>query len=100
MHAALAGLLGSGVLGVKEGRELVLGDCEKPVFEMDEEEKRAYFKGQEVGRLPRKVEEAREMLRKDEELAEKVLGKEFVEKYLSLNEVCYAAPCPAISDMC
>lgn len=87
MHIVLAGLIGSGVLAVKEERELVLGDCAKPVFEMDEAERNAYFRGQSVGRLPRSVKEARDTLRRDEALGEKVLGKEFVEKYLAVNEV-------------
>lgn len=87
MYVALAGILGAGALAVKEDRELLLGDCPKAVVEMTETERVQYFQGAHEARLPRNIEEARDLLAKDEILRDKVLGSEFVEKYLSVNKV-------------
>ena len=71
------------MLGVKAGRELEIAECEGMAVDLEEgERKRRGI----VGRLPRTLVDARAFRRTDQELCP-VLGKDFVEKYLSVNEV-------------
>jgi len=82
-YLSLAAILGAGMLGVKAGRELEIAECEGMAVELEEgERKRRGI----VGRLPRTLVDARAFLRADQELCS-VLGEEFVEKYLAVNEV-------------
>ncbi|KAL4245772.1 glutamine synthetase family protein [Abortiporus biennis] len=98
-HLAMAGLLGIGSLGVKEGLKLEITGChgEEALAQMGRAErlKRGHGirKGDEKSeRLPLNIGEARERLRHDEVVKE-LLGVEFVEKYLAVNqtfEKCFA----------
>ncbi|KAI0040196.1 glutamine synthetase/guanido kinase [Auriscalpium vulgare] len=81
-YLALAGILGAGLQGVLDGAELAVLEAEGPAIELSEgERKRRGI----VGRMPRTLPDARELLRQDAVLHE-VLGQEFVEKYLAVNE--------------
>jgi glutamine synthetase len=83
-YMVLAGVVGVGARGVREGRALEMGDCrDKPVSEMSVEEREAAGVGR---RVPRSVGEAREALRADGVVRE-VLGEEAVKGYLAVNEV-------------
>lgn len=93
-YVALAGILGAGALAVKNGVPLTAKECPKPVYEMSEEEKRRYeVTDEKVNKLPRSIEEAREALKADKDLAEGVLGEFFVDRFLAVNQVrhvtCY-----------
>ncbi len=86
-HLAIAGLLAAGATGVADGLLLELGDAQKPVAEMDERERREVgLEEGKVRRLPQTIADARRLLGGDEVLRG-VLGDEFVEKYLGVNEV-------------
>lgn len=89
-YLVLAGLLSAGLYGVLRGRNLGTPDCTKPISTMTEEEKKK-AKVQDLKRLPRSVEEARRLLAQDTALRE-VLGSEFIDKYLSVNEVRHPRP--------
>lgn len=84
-YLVLASVIAAGLEGVRDGAELTSGDCTKPAAFMSEEERRAVGLAN-PGRLPRTVEDARTLLAADGYLKEK-LGEEFVEKYISVNEV-------------
>lgn len=84
-YIALAGVLGAGARGVREGARLTSGDCTVPVALMKEAEK-VRIGVQNAGRLPRTISAARDLLTTDEILGE-ILGSEFVEAYLAVNQV-------------
>lgn len=84
-YLALAGVLGAGLLGIEKAVKLSVGDCVKPVFVMDESERKAVGL-ENPGRLPKTIRDARGLLVADHELSQ-VLGKNFVEKYVAVNEV-------------
>ncbi|KAH9947838.1 FLU1-II [Amylocystis lapponica] len=84
-YLVLAGAIAAGAHGVQEGKTLTIGDAAKPMFQMSEEE-RAAIGLRDPGRLPRTVEDARELLKQDTLLVG-ALGKNFVEKYLSVNQL-------------
>lgn len=84
-YLAMAAVLGSGLEGVLEGKELTLQDCkgEKSAALLGEQGRK------ELGindRLPLSWEEARAKFEKSD-LVEAVFGKEFREKYLNVNKV-------------
>ncbi|KAI0324637.1 FLU1-II [Cubamyces sp. BRFM 1775] len=83
-HLAMAAIVGAGLQGIKEGALLTVGDCVKPVALMSERERG------EVGlanptRLPGDIAAARKALAADE-VMRGVLGAEFVDAYISVNE--------------
>lgn len=82
-HIALATILGLGLVGVQEGLELQMGAIAGQAVELSEEER---AKKGIVERLPSTLDAARDAARKDATICD-VLGQEFVEKYLSVNEV-------------
>lgn len=82
-HIVLATLLGLGLVGVQKGLELKMEAANEPAVTLSDEERTR--KGI-VGRLPRTLSAARDAARQDPIIGD-VLGQEFVEKYLSVNEV-------------
>ena len=94
-YAALAGVLGVGARGVREGMKLEMGDCGvllgeagmqvKTVAEMGEAERRAYGIG---ARMPLTWEEARETMVASTVL-KGVLGERFVDGYMNVNKVSF-----------
>ena len=84
-HLAFAGLVAAGLRGIVDGAVLSTGDCSKPVFDMSIAERTAVGLENAV-KLPRTAKEARAFLGADKVL-KSALGEEFVETYLSVNEV-------------
>lgn len=82
-HIVLAALLGLGLTGVERGLELKIEATDVPAVLLSAEER---TKRGIVGRLQRTLGEARDAARKNATIGD-VLGQEFVEKYLSANEV-------------
>lgn len=85
-HLALAAILAAGIDGIKSKRPLTIKDCLGPLSaaQMTEAERHALGIRK---RLPLSWEEARGNLPQDEVLRE-AFGDEFLEKYLSVNNVC------------
>ncbi|EIW78078.1 glutamine synthetase guanido kinase [Coniophora puteana RWD-64-598 SS2] len=84
-YISLAAIVGAGVLGIKEGKEVDAKDCSgaKTPAELSDAERR------EMGIVKRMAlswEEARENLAKDEAL-KGIMGNEAVELYLAVNKV-------------
>ena len=84
-HLAVAALLAGGLSGILDDAPLTVGDCSKAVVEMSAEERRALGLADAV-RLPGTIAEAREALKGDA-VMRRMLGEEFVEGYLGVNEV-------------
>jgi glutamine synthetase len=83
-YYALAAILGAGAVGVNEGRELQLGDCNGlSAAGRGEEGRKALGITQ---RMPLSWQEARENLRKSE-VVKSVLGEGVVDAYLRVNKV-------------
>ncbi|KAL0958313.1 hypothetical protein HGRIS_000458 [Hohenbuehelia grisea] len=84
-YVALAGILGAGLSGIKEKRRLVIRDClgDRAPADMTEEER---TKMGITERMPLTWEEARECLKKDDGF-KAILGNNFVDKYLTVNEL-------------
>jgi glutamine synthetase len=82
-HIALATILGLGLVGAQKGLELQMGAIDGPAVALSDEER---AKKGIVERLPSTLGAARDAARNDPTIRE-VLGQEFVEKYLSVNEV-------------
>ena len=83
-HIALATVLGLGLIGVQKGLELKIeAVLDGPAGLLSAEER---MKCGIVGRLPDTLSAARDAARKDTTMSD-VLGQEFVEKYLIVNEV-------------
>jgi glutamine synthetase len=83
-HIAIATLLGLGLIGIEKGLELRIEEVDDSAVDLsaDERERKRIF-----GRFERALSAARDLARKDEVIND-ILGKEFVEKYLSVKEVC------------
>jgi len=83
-HLVLAAIIGAGLRGLETSMPLQVKDCPGPkcAFEMTEEERKAMGI---TKRMPLSVKEARQNLATDMGM-EEVLGKNFVEKYLSINQ--------------
>ncbi|KAF8265798.1 hypothetical protein EI94DRAFT_1830995 [Lactarius quietus] len=81
-HIALAAVLGLGLIGVEKGLELKIEAVDGAAVHLSAEER---TKRGIVGRLPSDLRAARDVARKNATISE-VLGEEFVEKYLSVNE--------------
>ncbi|KAI0318088.1 glutamine synthetase/guanido kinase [Amylostereum chailletii] len=81
-YLALAGLLGAGLYGVREGAELTVMEVEGMAADLSEQERK---KRGVVGRMPRSLAQAREAMRQSEAV-KSLFGGEFVEKYLAVNE--------------
>jgi len=83
-HLVLSGILSAGYLGILSNLELTMSDCPGPksAAQMSEEDRRALgiYK-----RMPLSWKEARESFTSDTLLSH-VLGREFQEKYLSVNK--------------
>ncbi|KAI0782558.1 hypothetical protein C8Q75DRAFT_737524 [Abortiporus biennis] len=95
-HLAMAGLLAIGSYGVKEGMKLEIAGCHgedgdaMTLAQMGREERLERGHGIRNGdekseRLPLNIEDARERMRNDT-MVKELLGVEFVEKYLTVNE--------------
>jgi glutamine synthetase len=82
-HIVLATLLGLGLVGVQKGLELKIEAVNEPAVLLSDEER---AKKGIIGRLHRTLGAARDEARKDPTIGD-VLGQEFVEKYLNVNEV-------------
>ena len=82
-HIVLATLLGLGLVGVQKGLELKIEGIDGSAVHLSAEER---TKKGIVGRLQRTLSEARDAARKNTTVGD-VLGQDFVEKYLSANEV-------------
>jgi glutamine synthetase len=82
-HVAFATILGLGLIGIEKGFELEIEEVDEPAVNLsaEEREKRGI-----VARLQRSLEAARKVARNDKAIND-VLGKDFVQKYLSVNEV-------------
>ena len=83
-YLSIAAMLAAGMLGVKEGRLLEARDCEVMPASLSGEARK------EMGvktRLPLTIEQARTALKEDTKMVG-VFGEEFVNAYLSINEVC------------
>lgn len=88
-YLVLAALLGVGARGICENAKLKvkgvdMADVEKTIAEMSEVERKR--NGIEGVRLPLTLQEARTRLGQDE-IVRNLVGSEFVDKYLSVNEV-------------
>lgn len=81
-HVALAAILGLGLIGVQKGSELKIEKIDGPAVLLSAEEraKRGIFR-----RLQRTLSAARDAARKNAAVSD-VLGQEFVQKYLGVNE--------------
>ena len=90
-HLAFAGLIAAGLSGILESAQLETGDCHKPAYEMSKEEKKAVGLEDEL-KLPKNIQEARDALASDEAL-KRLLGPQFVESYLNVNEVSATCCC-------
>lgn len=90
-HIALTAILGVGMEGIYEGRELTVEEpANGEVASAVPEEMR-----QKLGitkRLPRTLQQAREMALK-EKTVEKVMGQDFLQRYMSVNKVCVLVLC-------
>lgn len=86
-YLALAGILGVGARGIRDQVGLKVKDCsgEKTAAQMSEGERRELGI---VDRLPLSWEEARVRFSGDE-VVKDIFGQEFIDKYLSVNEVCF-----------
>jgi len=82
-HIALATVLGLGLIGVQKGLELKIEGIDGAAVLLSAEER---TKRGIVGRLQRTLSAARDVARKDATISD-VLGQEFVQKYLGVNEV-------------
>jgi glutamine synthetase len=82
-HIALATILGLGLIGIEKGLELQVEEVDGSAADLsaEEREKRGI-----LGRFPRKLSAARDFAQNDTTIND-VLGKEFVQKYLSVNRV-------------
>lgn len=82
-HIALATILGLGLIGIEKGLELQIEEVDVSAADLsaEEREKRGI-----VGRFERTLSAARDIARRDTAIND-VLGKEFVQKYLAVNEV-------------
>ncbi|KAF9075505.1 hypothetical protein BDP27DRAFT_1315155 [Rhodocollybia butyracea] len=82
-HLALAAIIGAGLTGLRESKELTMTDVKGPkcAWEMDEAERQALGI---TKRMPLDIEQARANLEQDEVMKD-VLGSELIEKYLSVN---------------
>lgn len=83
-HLAFATILGVGLVGIREGLELEMGESDEPAVNLSAEERQ---KRGIVSQFPRTLSAARWVARNDRIINE-VLGKEFVQTYLRVNEVC------------
>ena len=83
-YLAISALLAAGLDGVKNGAQLEVGMCQVPPYLMTDVER---AKKGVTKRLPLNVEDARDALRSNE-VIQKALGEELVEKFLAVNEVC------------
>ncbi|KAF8265800.1 glutamine synthetase/guanido kinase [Lactarius quietus] len=81
-HVVLATVLGLGLIGVEKGLELKVEANDGPAELLGAEER---TKRGIVGRIQRTLNAARDATRKNTTIYN-VLGEEFVEKYLSVNE--------------
>ncbi|KAH9174749.1 glutamine synthetase/guanido kinase [Lactarius sanguifluus] len=81
-HIALAAVLGLGLIGVQKGLELRIGATDRPAVFLSAEER---TKKGIVGHLHRTLSAARDATKKDATISD-VLGQEFVQAYLSVNE--------------
>jgi glutamine synthetase len=81
-HIALATILGLGLIGIEKGLELLIEEVDASAVDLsvEEREKRGI-----VGRFERTLSAARDIARRDTAIND-VLGKEFVQKYLAVNE--------------
>ena len=84
-HIVIATLLGLGLIGIEKGLELRIEEVDDSAVDLSAEERER--KGI-IGRFEHTLSAARDLARKDE-IINHVLGKEFVQKYLSVNEVCH-----------
>ena len=86
-YLVLAVIIGAGLRGLKTSMPLQMKDCPGPkcAYEMTEEERKALGI---TKRMPLNVGEARHNLATDKGM-EEVLGKSFVEKYISVNQASY-----------
>jgi glutamine synthetase len=82
-HIAVAALLGLGLVGIEKGLELRIEEVDDSAVDLSAEERER--KGIQ-GRFERTLDAARDLAREDAIISE-ALGKEFVQKYLSVNEV-------------
>ncbi|KAF7297573.1 1,2-dihydroxy-3-keto-5-methylthiopentene dioxygenase [Mycena kentingensis (nom. inval.)] len=84
-HLALAAILAGGLLGFKKAMELTTLDCPGPksAAQLSDAERATLGINK---RLPLSAEEGRTSLESDNELSG-ILGKEFVQKYLSVNRL-------------
>jgi glutamine synthetase len=83
-HIALAALLGLGLIGIEKGLELRIEEVDDSAVDLSAEERER--KGI-IARFERTLSAARDLARESKAIND-VLGKEFVQKYLSVNEVC------------
>jgi glutamine synthetase len=84
-YLALAGVLGVGHVGIREGRALGVRDCGegKSAAEMGKEGREALGIRE---RMPLSLEEARKRFREDG-VVRGIFGEGFAERYLSVNKV-------------
>ncbi|KIM47094.1 hypothetical protein M413DRAFT_440624 [Hebeloma cylindrosporum] len=84
-YIALAGILGLGLDGIEKGVELTMQDCPGPVpaANMTEEGRRALGI---TTRMPLSWEESRSKFKMNKLLTESILGPEFTETYLVVNQ--------------
>ncbi|PIL27396.1 hypothetical protein GSI_10544 [Ganoderma sinense ZZ0214-1] len=84
-HLAFAALVAAGLRGIVDGAVLSTSDCPKAVYAMSTAERTAVGLENAV-KLPQTIREARASLGADN-VMKSALGEEFVETYLSVNEL-------------
>ncbi|KAJ7056566.1 hypothetical protein C8F01DRAFT_1154143 [Mycena amicta] len=92
-HLALAGMFAGALAGLREMKQLKIKDCPGPASaaQLSEVERQALGI---TKRMPLSIEEARKNFQHDEVLGT-ILGKDFVEKYISVNttlDTCLILP--------
>lgn len=90
-YLALTAILGVGMEGIYEGRELTVQEpANGEVASAITEEARQ--KLEITKRMPRTLQQAREMA-SEEKTVEKVMGQDFLQTYMSVNKVCVLVLC-------
>lgn len=93
-YLALTAILGVGMEGVYEGRELTVQEPPNGEVASDLSEEAR----QKLGitkRMPRTLQQARDMTMK-EKTVEKVMGQDFLQKYMSVNKVSVVILCSLV----
>lgn len=96
-HLVFAALVAAGLRGIVDGAVLATGDCTKAVYAMSIAERTAVGLANAV-KLPQTIRDARASLGADMGMKD-LLGEDFVETYLNVNEVSLGVNMCALLDI-